>query len=110
MDAVKHAMKRDEKDPTIMDLDHDKSLKSQQKEQATEDTSTDDGPALKDDPLYEKVGNSPSPLVCCTLATVPHTSTFTVFQDVANGTADGRREARNETRREGSGNHGLRSR
>lgn len=61
MDAVKHAMKRDEKDPTIMDLDHDKSLKSQQKEKAEEKESTDesnenDGPALKDDPEYAKVG------------------------------------------------------
>ena len=52
IDAVKHAMKRDEKDPTILDLDHDKSLMSQQKQ--SEDSSAGDGPALKDDPEYQK--------------------------------------------------------
>lgn len=51
MDAVKHALKRDEKDPAIMDLDPGKSLKSQQ-EDKTEDS---DGPPLKDDPDYVKV-------------------------------------------------------
>jgi hypothetical protein len=52
LDAVKHAMKRDGKDPTIMDLDPEKSLKSQQEQgQAT----ADDGPPLKDDPEYNKV-------------------------------------------------------
>lgn len=55
MDAVQHAMKRDEKDPAIMDLDHDKSLKSQQKH--AEDSTADDGPALKDDPEYVKVSH-----------------------------------------------------
>jgi hypothetical protein len=47
LDAVKHAMKRDEKDPAILDLDHDKSLKSQQNQ--------DDGPPLREDPEYVKV-------------------------------------------------------
>jgi hypothetical protein len=54
LDAVKHAMKRDEKDPAILDLDHDKSLKSQQQDK-TGDEVIDDGPALKDDPEYQKV-------------------------------------------------------
>ena len=54
LDAVKHAMKRDEKDPTIMDLDHDKSVRSQQQDKAGDEIA-DDGPALKDDPEYEKV-------------------------------------------------------
>merc|ERR1712238_67510 len=44
-----HAMKRDEKDPKILDLDPNKSLKSQQLE-----TTGDDGPGLKDDPDYAK--------------------------------------------------------
>merc|ERR1712238_599630 len=44
-----HAMKRDEKDPKILDLDPNKSLKSQQLE-----TTDDDGPVLKDDPDYAK--------------------------------------------------------
>jgi hypothetical protein len=56
VDAVKHAMKRDEKNPTIMDLDPEKSLKSQQKEVRAGDEKSDDGPALKDDPEYQKVG------------------------------------------------------
>lgn len=51
MDAVKHALKRDEKDPSIMDLDPEKSLKSQ-REEKTED---DDGPPLGEDPEYVKV-------------------------------------------------------
>lgn len=51
LDAVKHAMQRDGKDPTIMDLDPDKSLKSQQENQST----GDDGPPLKDDLEYSKV-------------------------------------------------------
>jgi hypothetical protein len=48
MDAVKHAMKRDEKDPTILDLDPEKSLKLQR------EGDEGDGPALKEDPEYEK--------------------------------------------------------
>ena len=41
-------MKKDHLDPAILDLDPDKSLKSQLK-------SEDDGPPLKDDPKYMKV-------------------------------------------------------
>lgn len=52
LDAVKHAMKRDGKDPTIMDLDPEKSLKSQQD---LGHSSADDGPPLRDDPEYNKV-------------------------------------------------------
>ena len=48
-EQVMHAMKRDEKDPKILDLDPNKSLKSQQLEPAV-----DDGPPLKDDPEYAK--------------------------------------------------------
>ena len=50
MDVVKHALKRDGQDPSIMDLDHSKSLKSQQG-----GGSDGDEVALKDDPDYEKV-------------------------------------------------------
>merc|ERR1712127_1001181 len=50
MGAVQHAMTRDGKDPTIMDLDPNKSLKSQIKDDDDEDT----GPLLKDDPEFEK--------------------------------------------------------
>ena len=52
LDAVKHAMQRDGKDPTIMDLDPEKSLKSQQEQRQS---TGDDGPLLKDDPEYAKV-------------------------------------------------------
>jgi Subunit CCDC53 of WASH complex len=48
LDAVKHSVKRDGKDPAIMDLDPEKSIKSQMKD------SADDGPPLKEDPEYEK--------------------------------------------------------
>ena len=47
-DVAKHAMVRDQLDPNILDMDPEKSLKSQ-----TE--SADDGPPLKDDPKYSKV-------------------------------------------------------
>jgi len=97
MDVVKHAMKRDEKDPTIMDLDHNKSLQSQRKEQADVDRSADDGPALKDDPVYEKVRQASNPL-SCPRPTVSYNCASSVFQDASHGTADGRREACNETR------------
>ncbi|CAB9518801.1 Formin-like protein [Seminavis robusta] len=44
-EQVGHALQRDGKDPKILDLDPEKSLKSQQ---------GDTGPALKDDPEYTK--------------------------------------------------------
>ncbi len=44
-EQVLHALKRDGKDPKVLDLDPKKSLKSQQK---------DDGVPLKDDPIYAK--------------------------------------------------------
>jgi hypothetical protein len=50
VDAVKNALTRDGKDPTLMDLDPNKSLKSQR--QKTQDVEA--GPALKDDPEYAK--------------------------------------------------------
>ena len=45
--AVQNSMTKDGKDPTIMTLDHDKSLSSQLKRK-------DLGPPLKDDPDYSK--------------------------------------------------------
>jgi hypothetical protein len=48
MGAVQNAMQRDGLDPTIMDLDHNKSVASQRKE------DVDDGPPLNQDPLYQK--------------------------------------------------------
>jgi hypothetical protein len=48
--AVKNALTRDEKDPTIMDLDPNKSLNSQRQPAG----ATDDGPPLKEDPEYQK--------------------------------------------------------
>ena len=47
MGAVQNAMERDGIDPAIMDLDHSKSVMSQQKVE-------DNDPALKDDPKYQK--------------------------------------------------------
>ena len=52
LEVVKHAMKRDQLDPSIMDLDHNKSLKSQQEPPKAADP--DDIP-IKDDPEFEKV-------------------------------------------------------
>ena len=51
MGAVKNAMQRDELDPTIMDLDHDKSLDSQRPSKIDK---VDDGPPLNEDPKYQK--------------------------------------------------------
>lgn len=50
MDAVKHSMKRDGKDPSILDLDHNKSVRSQ-----LSGGGADTGPPLKDDPEFSKV-------------------------------------------------------
>eukprot|EP00957_Ditylum_brightwellii_P013461 1016165-Ditylum_brightwellii.AAC.1 len=50
MGAVKNALQRDGKDPGIMDLDPEKSLESQTKEEG----DGDDGPPLKEDPEYVK--------------------------------------------------------
>jgi hypothetical protein len=52
LDAVKHAIQRDGKDPSVMDLDPNKSVKSQM---GGGDKEEDTGPAIKDDPEYEKV-------------------------------------------------------
>ena len=51
MGAVKNAMQRDDLDPTIMDLDHDRSVASQRKSKEEEE---EDGPPLKEDPKYQK--------------------------------------------------------
>jgi hypothetical protein len=54
MDAVKHAIQRDGKDPNVMDLDPNKSIKSQLGGgDGNEDIDT--GVPLKDDPEYAKV-------------------------------------------------------
>ena len=52
MGAVKNAVQRDGKDPSIVDLDPNKSIKSQT---GGGDASMDEEPPLKDDPEYEKV-------------------------------------------------------
>ena len=51
MGAVKNALHRDGKDPSIMDLDPNKSVKSQLK---SEEEEVDRGTPLKDDPEYTK--------------------------------------------------------
>ena len=48
MGAVQNAMQRDGLDPTIMDLDHDKSVASQLK------SDKEECPPLKEDPKYQK--------------------------------------------------------
>ena len=50
--AVKNALVRDGKDPSVMDLDPNKSMKSQLKGDKDEDE--DDGPPLKEDPDFIK--------------------------------------------------------
>ncbi|KAL9179362.1 hypothetical protein ACHAXT_008652 [Thalassiosira profunda] len=56
MGAVKNAMQRDGLDPSIMDLDHEKSVASQlqEKDEDEEEEAADDGPPLKEDPKYNK--------------------------------------------------------
>ena len=51
MDVVKHAMKRDGMDPSIMDLDHDKSAASQRPPKTDK---REDEPPLKEDEKYQK--------------------------------------------------------
>ena len=51
MGAVKNAMRRDEQDPTIMDLDPEKSFESQRPPKKSDD---DDGSPLNEDPKYAK--------------------------------------------------------
>jgi len=51
--AVKNAIERDDKNPAIMDLDPEKSLKSQLKS-GDDDEEEDTGPPLKEDPEYVK--------------------------------------------------------
>jgi hypothetical protein len=52
--AVKNALVRDGKDPAIMDLNPDKSLKSQQNSGDDDEEEKDTGPPLKEDPEYVK--------------------------------------------------------
>ena len=49
--AVKNSLQRDGLDPEIMDLNPEKSIASQQKE---EEELVDKGPPLKEDPEYQK--------------------------------------------------------
>ena len=51
MGAVQNAVQRDGLDPSIMELDPEKSVASQLKKDEKEE---DDGPPLKDDPKYQK--------------------------------------------------------
>lgn len=48
---MKNALQRDGLDPSIMELDPDKSIASQQNQ---EEKLVDKGPPLKDDPVYAK--------------------------------------------------------
>lgn len=50
--AVKNALQRDGKDPSVIDLDPEKSLKSQKDSPVEE---KDDGPPLCEDPQFTKV-------------------------------------------------------
>ena len=52
MGAVKNAMIRDQQDPTIMDLDPEKSLESQRP--PPKDNVADAAPPLNQDPAYSK--------------------------------------------------------
>jgi hypothetical protein len=56
MGAVKNALQKEDKDPSIMDLDPEKSLKSQTGGSGSNgrEVKVDDGPPLKDDPEYAK--------------------------------------------------------
>jgi hypothetical protein len=58
MGAVKNAVQRDGKDPGVMDLDPNKSIKSQTGSGDNGEEEEDTGVPLKDDPEYSKVNNS----------------------------------------------------
>jgi len=55
--AVRNAMQRDGVDPSILDLDPEKSLKSQTKSENATTENNDDGVPIKDDPAFEKYFN-----------------------------------------------------
>ena len=55
MGAVKNAVQRDGKDPGVMDLDPNKSIKSQTGSGDNGAEEEDTGVPLKDDPEYSKV-------------------------------------------------------
>jgi hypothetical protein len=55
MGAVKNAVQRDGKDPSVMDLDPNKSIKSQTGSGDNGEEEQDTGVPLKDDPEYSKV-------------------------------------------------------
>ena len=55
MGAAKQACVRDGKDPTVMDLDPEKSLASQTGGEENCEKDDDSDPPLKDDPDYAKV-------------------------------------------------------
>ena len=55
MGAVKNALLRDGKDPSVMDLDPNMSVKSQLGGGAAGEDGVDTGVPLKDDPEYSKV-------------------------------------------------------
>ena len=61
--AVKNAMQRDQQDPTVLDLDPNKSLESQRPPEIL----VGDGPALKKGPEYEEYFRMLKMVSCCSL-------------------------------------------
>jgi hypothetical protein len=68
--AVKNAIERDGKDPTVMDLDPEKSIAFQRGGGggAKEEELVDTGPPLRDDPDYSKVSHCTQQLLICSSA------------------------------------------
>ncbi len=89
MGAVKNALQRDGLDPSIMDLDPEKSITSQLNK---DEDIIDKGPPLKDDP---QVSVRPTSNRCARLYFRLMTITldmictvFEIFQDAQNGQCD----------------------
>ena len=77
--AVKNALQRDGLDPSIMDLNPEKSVASQQNQE--EEQLVDKGPPLKDDPRFQKYFK-----VCWflnTFALVTSIASHTMFMTIA---------------------------
>lgn len=76
--AVKNALQRDGLDASVMDLDPEKSIASQQKQE--EEELVDKGPPLKDDPKYQKYFKVSDAMLSLTVTCFDaHTTPFTML-------------------------------
>jgi hypothetical protein len=94
VDAVKNALQRDGQDPSIIDLDPEKSLKSQR---GGLGGGKDDGPPLCEDPEFSKVRMAAFRVIVSGAEALPFLNVCfckKVFPDAENAVAPGGREER----------------